>query len=418
MASPGPIPHRVIRAIKNDPGMGNGIKDEADGVMGPAVPVSGKPNATYGMADFHRIMIAACVLGISAFGYAAATRRAVTSKMGLPDRHRAFPCGEWIRNVIARVDAPLLADSFARKISEQAAILEGLGKLSGRMDLAIDMHLIPRWDAKKTADLTRSKMKSGTTWFERYITAQCVKAGSQITVAAAHMPALSDTAGFVEKVINQCGRGGVRIRTVLLDREFFSVGVIGVLERAGVGYLMPCPNTDGVVGAIREFAAGRRPAISTHTIRRSRNEYITYTMIIAKRRRRKSKKQASAKPEDVYIAFATNRPGIHLEKYARRWMIETGYRMIENQRVRTRSRTVAARTLCFLYSMLIYNIWVIANASATNDRVYPRVTQTDLLLNALVEMFPWELITGMPPDDQCGCACSCHRAPPAGIMAV
>ena len=87
-------------------------------------------------------------------------------------------------------------------------------------------------------------------------------------------------------------------------------------------------------------------------------------MIIAKRRRRKSKKQASAKPEDIYIAFATNRPGIHLEKYAHRWMIETGYRMIENQRVRTRSRTVAARTLCFLYSILVYNIWGMAGSSA------------------------------------------------------
>ena len=141
-------------------------------------------------------------------------------------------------------------------------------------------------------------------------------------------------------------------------------------------------------------------------------------MIITKRRRRKSKKQASTKPEDVYIAFATNRPGIHLEKYARRWMIETGYRVMENQRVRTRSRTVAARTLCFLYSMLIYNIRGMANASTTNDRVYPRVTQTDLLLNVLVEMFPWELITGVPPDGQCECACSCHRASPAGIMPV
>lgn len=187
-------------------------------------------------------------------------------------------------------------------------------------------------------------------------TVECVKAGSQITVVAAHMPALADTAGFVDRVINQCGKGGVRIRTVLLDREFFSVGVIRMLERAGVGYLMPCPNTDGVVGAIREFAAGRRPAVSTNTIRRSKNEYVTYTMIITKRRRRKSKKQAStSNPEDIYIAFATNRPDIHLEKYACRWMIETGYRMIENQRVRTRSRTVAARTFCFLYSMLIYS---------------------------------------------------------------
>ena len=59
-----------------------------------------------------------------------------------------------------------------------------------------------------------------------------------------------------------------------------------------------------------------------------------------------------------------------------------------------------------------------ANASAANDRVCPRLTRTGPVLNALVEMFPPGIITGMPPDGQCWCACSCHRAPPAGIMAV
>ena len=81
---------------------------EADGVMGPAVPAARRPNDTYGMADFHGIMIAACVLGISAFGRAAAVRRMVTDRRK-PDRnHRVLPCGEWIRNVIATVDASLL----------------------------------------------------------------------------------------------------------------------------------------------------------------------------------------------------------------------------------------------------------------------------------------------------------------------
>lgn len=89
-------------------------------------------------------------------------------------------------------------------------------------------------------------------------------------------------------------------------------------------------------------------------------------------------------------------------------MIETGYRMIENQRVRTRSRMAAARTLCF-FSMIIYNTWVIANAAATGNRVYPRVTQTDLLLNVLVEMLPWECIFGIPPDaPPSGCPCDCR----------
>lgn len=46
------------------------------------------------MADFHRIAMAACVLGVSAFGYASAVRRIVTGRLGLPRRHRVLPCGE------------------------------------------------------------------------------------------------------------------------------------------------------------------------------------------------------------------------------------------------------------------------------------------------------------------------------------
>lgn len=91
-------------------------------------------------------------------------------------------------------------------------------------------------------------------------------------------------------------------------------------------------------------------------------------------------------------------------------MIETGYRMIENRRVRTRSRLAAARTPCFLYSMLVYNVWVIANAATTWNRVYPRVTQTDLLLNMLVDLLPWERIAGVPPDGRLMCPRDCHAA--------
>lgn len=308
----------MIRAMKNDSETGWRIMDEAAGVVGPAVPVARKPNTSYGMADFHRIMIAACVLGVSAFGYASAVRRIVTGRLGLPCRHRVLPCGEWIRNVVAGTDASLLACSFAEKISGQIGTMRRLGMIPGKMDVALDMHLIPRWDAKKTADLVRSKMKNGTTWFERYVTVQIVNAGSQIRVAAEHMPSLESTADFVDRMTSLCRRSGADIRNVLLDREFFSGDVIRTLDAAGVGYLMPCTNTSGVVAAIREFTDGKRPAVLTHAIIKSHGERIPYTMIIAVRRKRlrKSKPSRTA-PEDAYIAFATNRPGMDVERYAR-----------------------------------------------------------------------------------------------------
>lgn len=197
MASSGLVPHHVLRAMKNDPKVGNGIMDQVSAVMEPAIPVSKKHNATYGMVHFRRIMLASCVLGISAFGYAASIRRIVTSRRDLDRNHRMHPYGEWIRNVIAQTDASRLTDSFTQEIAEQVDILRKMGVISGKMDVAIDMHLIPRWDGEKTEDLARSKMKDGTTYFERYITVQCVNDDSQITIAAMRMPALEDTAKFV-----------------------------------------------------------------------------------------------------------------------------------------------------------------------------------------------------------------------------
>lgn len=410
MDSPGSIPHHMIRAMKNDPGMEADVMGAATAAVGPAVPVSKRPNAAYGLADFHRVMMAACVLGVSAFGYAAAVRRIMTGRLGLKGNHRASPSGEWVRSVISGVDGGLLAGSFSRKISEQLAGLRRLGALRGRMDVALDMHLIPRWDHERGEDLARSRKKGGTTYFERYVTVQCVKAGAQVTTAAVRMGALEDTADFVIRTIGMCRRGGADIRNVLLDREFFSTDVIRALDGAGVGYLMPCTNTSGVVGAIRGFARGERPAVSGHSIKKSNGQTATFTMVITRRKRRRRKK-GDPNPENAYIAFATNRPDIDVEWYGRRWMVETGYRMIENQRVRTRSRKVAARTLCFLYSMLVYNLWVIANAAATGNRVYPRVTQTDMMLAVLIEMLPWERILGVPPDGRCACG-----GAPAGAL--
>ena len=63
--------------------------------------------------------------------------------------------------------------SFNEMVSSQVSQLEDLGMLGHRrMNVAIDMHLIPRWDHKHGAELVRSKAKRGTHLFERYITVQ------------------------------------------------------------------------------------------------------------------------------------------------------------------------------------------------------------------------------------------------------
>ena len=69
--------------------------------------------------------------------------------------------------------------------------------------------------------------------------------------------------------------------------------------------------------------------------------------------------------------------------------------MVENQRVRTRSRSVTVRTLCFLYSLVLFNSWVLANAELTGNPsvsggVYSKITQTDMKIVIMMHTLSME----------------------------
>ena len=395
------------RGLANNPQQRSSVMNDVEDVFNPNIPFSKKPNAKYGPAVFHAIMMGAAALGVSIFGYTAAIRRWKTASCMLARGHRESPCGEWISNICLRVDPYGMAKSLEKAMSANLERLQSLGLLSGkRIDIAIDMHLIRRWDRKHGAEPVRSKSKGKTGSFERYIAAQCINPGIQMALALLHMPALEDTACYVRKTISMCRRTGAKIGTVMLDREFFSTDVIRVLEDLGVDYLIPCVNTANVVKAIEEFSRGERPAVSMFRIAKSKNDYVEYTMHITGRKKKSRKKSKSEscveKPEEKYIAFATNRPDIDLKRYSERWMIETGFRMVENQRVRTRSRSVTVRTLCFLYSLVLFNSWVLANAELTGNPsvfggVYYKITQTDMKIIIMMQVLPWNGRYEEPP---------------------
>ena len=235
------------RGFANNPQQRASVMKDVEDVFDPNIPFSKKPNAKYGPAVFHAIMMGAAALGASIFGYTAAVRRWTTASCMLARGHRESPCGEWISNICLRVDPCGMAKSLEKVMSANLERLQSLRLLSGkRIDIAIDMHLIRRWDRKHGAELVRSKSKGKTGSFERYIAAQCINPGIQMALALLHMPALEDTACYVRKTISMCQRTGAKIGTVMLDREFFSTDVIRVSGNMGAGYLIPRINTANV----------------------------------------------------------------------------------------------------------------------------------------------------------------------------
>ena len=100
---------------------------------------------------------------------------------------------------------------------------------------------------------------------------------------------LEDVPGFVRSLIAMCHSASCNTRAVLLDCEFFSTRVFEALGKMGVSCLATCKNTDIVVDAIAEIAAGRRPAVSEMCIAYAYGVSVRYAIIITERRKKKKK---------------------------------------------------------------------------------------------------------------------------------
>ena len=168
---------------------------------------------------------------------------------------------------------------------------------------------------------------------------------------------LESVPDYVDIVLKIMAEMDIKIHLVLLDREFFSVDAISKMQENNVKFLMPCKNTGNVVAALLEFAQKKREKISGNVIENNRDSATYYIMITD----RKNAKDSDV-PEEKYIGFATNHPAIKTEAYAKRWGIETGYGKIEECRAKTRITDMESRMLCFYYSIVLYNEWIIVRA--------------------------------------------------------
>ena len=168
--------------------------------------------------------------------------------------------------------------------------------------------------------MTRSRQKSGTTHFERYMSVQCVDDGMRLVLAFVPLKALDKMYEAAEKLFDILQENKIHIRLALFDRGFFSSGMLDLLNRRGIPYLTPCTNTQRVVCSLNEFSEFCRMGVSVNILNGS-GRRVLYILIITKR---KSIEKSSTEPKNKSIRFATNIPDMDIAEYGKRWMLETG----------------------------------------------------------------------------------------------
>lgn len=231
--------------------------------------------------------------------------------------------------------------------------------------VAIDYTEEPYY-GKRDSMVVRGKMKDGTTYFHTYATVCIVgfDEKAKLTLYALPVTQLSSKEKIVGRLLEEASsRLHMRPSLLLMDRGFFTVDVLSMLQRTGMRFIVPAVANSRVKGIMEAHARGDLPPLVEYRMGGDEEEGkgIDLHLVIARRRDAKDEDPPSRK----YVAFATNVPFEDPEdmvrripeEYRARWGIETSYRVQDGFEAKTYSRDPTIRIVYFMLSIILYNSW-------------------------------------------------------------
>ena len=316
---------------------------------------SNRYNTKYGLPDMINSLVAICIG--NSYAESGLKRLAIESHL------KKTPSGSWLINTIKKIPEQHMRLQLADAVDDTIHNMKKIGMFATPITVAIDKHLIPRYDKNSDEFLIKSMAKKGTTHFESYCTIS-VTESCRACLGALHVTPHESNSTFVRKLLNNTIKNDILMNMVLVDREFFSAAVIHEIKQSGQTFVMPARKTAGIKKAIIQYVEGNRKAVSRYVIKSSSGHVESFNLVILP-----NQKPHKSNLIDQYVVFATNVPRGKIfpklsqipEEYSRRWGIETGYACVEELRPRTTSPNHSVRLLMFYFPLIFYNAWVMTN---------------------------------------------------------
>jgi putative transposase len=151
-----------------------------------------------------------------------------------------------------------------------------------------------------------------------------------------------------------------------MDKGFCEVPVINYLKQKGTNAIIALPLKGKT---IKSYLKGRKTRIIGHTMKSQKAKATaTFNLAIVCKYSKKKYNKRGAK----YFAYALTggipKPKKVFEEYRKRFGIETSYRILDQARARTSSRSPELRLLYVAISLIIQNAWVYFNWSYMRGR--------------------------------------------------
>ena len=266
-------------------------------------------------------------------------------------------CGNNIRYHLKKIN-DFNALEKQLNLSLKSQMPKGLKKK--RQAIAIDLNLIPYYgnpSPEEAPYIYRSQAKNGTCSFYAYATLYVIKKGKRVTVAIRGVRWLDTKVAILTYLLAELSTLKIKVKKLYLDREFFSVAVIGWLMALDIPFIMPAIKR-GKTGGINQFLKGRKSYQTRHTMSQGKDKSVTFDVWIVCR----YQKGKRAKRGVEYLVYVVHKVKTSLayirENYRKRFGVETSYRLKNLCRIKTTTKKPTLRLLFVGISFLLVNIWV------------------------------------------------------------
>lgn len=260
-----------------------------------------------------------------------------------------IPSADTIFNYIKENKIEDILSSFRKMNSE---IFKTMKLENDVHDIAIDCHDIPFYGDKNTPGIRGIKRKSGSSWGKSFCTLDIIGT-SQLTLDVIDINGLNKNYSiFMESLFKRLEIMGVKTGTAYLDKEFFNKAVISKLDELKIDFVIAAKSNQVINRELKNHQKewGNTSTIFEYQFQQGGPSFTIVAMYDEKR--------------EKYILFATNKKAESIEKfektipeeYRKRWNIETGYRVKNDFKIRTCTKSPVARVLFFIVQCIMYNV--------------------------------------------------------------
>jgi len=184
-----------------------------------------------------------------------------------------------------------------------------------------------------------------------------IKRNKRITLAMTYVRGNDTLVEILERLLNRLGKLKIRLRSLLLDKEFYTVAVIRYLKKKVSSFIIPVVHR-GRSGGSRKLLVGKSSYKTTYTMTSHKEGKEPFDVwVVVKYAKGKYGRQGIE-----YFAYAVYQPKCELhqiyEEYRLRFGIESTYRLMNRIRARTNSRRPIYRLLLVGIAFVLQNIWV------------------------------------------------------------